>query len=75
MTMGQFTDSLFNTTSFEFSPTPPKDESKGKGIVVEEEPLNPLLPLIEQSGSDPKMLNLDQFRISGKKMTLEDAQA
>ncbi|GKA18670.1 retrovirus-related pol polyprotein from transposon TNT 1-94 [Tanacetum coccineum] len=71
MTMGQFIDSLFNTTSYEFSPTPPKDKSKGKGIAVEEEPLKPLLPLIEQSGSDPKMLNLDQFRISAEQEKIE----
>ncbi|GKE19701.1 hypothetical protein Tco_1427278, partial [Tanacetum coccineum] len=46
----------------------PRDESKGKGIAVEKEPLNLLLPLIEQSGPDPKMLNLDQFSISKKKL-------
>ncbi|GJT61686.1 hypothetical protein Tco_1005219 [Tanacetum coccineum] len=41
MTMGQFT--IFKITSSKYSPTPPRDESKGKGIVVEEEPLKQLL--------------------------------
>ncbi|GJT81883.1 hypothetical protein Tco_1056225 [Tanacetum coccineum] len=71
----QFTDSLFQTTSSEYSLTPPRDENKGKGIATEEEPVKLLMHLIEQGGSDPKMLNLQQFNISGKKMTLEDAQA
>ncbi|GJY52475.1 hypothetical protein Tco_0443322 [Tanacetum coccineum] len=53
-----FTDSLFNTTSFEYSPTPPRDKNKGKGIAIEEEPVKHLMPLIEKGGSDPKMLNL-----------------
>ncbi|GJZ93378.1 retrovirus-related pol polyprotein from transposon TNT 1-94 [Tanacetum coccineum] len=68
-------DSLFQTTSSEYSLTPPKDENKGKGISIEEEPMKLLMPLIEQEGSDPKMLNLHQFSVFGKKMTLEDAQA
>ncbi|GJS90168.1 hypothetical protein Tco_0772804 [Tanacetum coccineum] len=37
MFMEQFTDSLFKTTSFEFSPTPPRDASKGKGIMTLDE--------------------------------------
>ncbi|GKB74353.1 retrovirus-related pol polyprotein from transposon TNT 1-94 [Tanacetum coccineum] len=72
----KFIDSLFRTTSSEYSPTPPRDESKGNGIAVEEEPIKLLMPLEdEQGGSDPKMLKLHQFSISGMKMTLEDAQA
>nr|GEV41045.1 hypothetical protein [Tanacetum cinerariifolium] len=51
------------------------DKSKGKDIAIEEEPLKQLIPQSKQSGSDPKIINLDQFNISGKKMTLEDAQA
>ncbi|GJX43037.1 hypothetical protein Tco_0259713 [Tanacetum coccineum] len=42
-------------------PTPPRYERKGKGIATEEEPMKHLLPLIEQGGSDPNMLNLQQF--------------
>ncbi|GKC55666.1 hypothetical protein Tco_1083264, partial [Tanacetum coccineum] len=52
-----------------------KDDNKGKGIATEEEPVKQLMPLIEQEGTDPKMLNLHQFSISGKKMTLKDTQA
>ncbi|GKA85566.1 hypothetical protein Tco_0807220 [Tanacetum coccineum] len=62
-------------TSTKYSPTPPKDDNKGKGIATEEEPVKQLMPLIEQGGTDPKILNLHQFSISGKKMTLEDTQA
>ncbi|GJZ27497.1 hypothetical protein Tco_0571750 [Tanacetum coccineum] len=75
MTMGLFTDSLFRTTLSEYSLTPPKDKNKGKGIATEEEPMKLLMPLIEQGGSDPTMLNLYQFSISGKNTNLEDAQA
>ncbi|GKC51036.1 hypothetical protein Tco_1073781 [Tanacetum coccineum] len=53
---------------------PTKRLKKGKGITTEEKPLKQLLPLLEKGGSDPKMLNLQQFSISGKKMTLEEAQ-
>ncbi|GJY90990.1 retrovirus-related pol polyprotein from transposon TNT 1-94 [Tanacetum coccineum] len=70
-----FTNSLFQTTSFEYSPTPPRDENKGKGIAIEEEPVKHLMPMLEQGGSDPKTLNLQHFNISGIKMTLEEAQA
>ncbi|GJW13124.1 hypothetical protein Tco_0017257 [Tanacetum coccineum] len=44
----RFTDSLFQKTSSEYSPTPPRDENKGKGIATEEEPVKHFMPLIEQ---------------------------
>ncbi|GKB07765.1 hypothetical protein Tco_0836049 [Tanacetum coccineum] len=62
----QFTDQLFGTTSSKFSPTPPKeptpprDESKGKGIANEEPPKD-IMPFIEEGGSVPKMPNLKSF--------------
>ncbi|GJV30909.1 hypothetical protein Tco_1391309 [Tanacetum coccineum] len=56
-------------------PTPLRDKRKGKGIATEEEPMKHLLPLIEQGGSDPNMLNLQKFSTFGKKMTLEEAEA
>ncbi|GJZ38954.1 hypothetical protein Tco_0585517 [Tanacetum coccineum] len=52
-----------------------KDESKNKGIATEENPMKDLIPLMEKGGSALQMLNLNQFSISSKKMTLEDAQA
>ncbi|GJV97553.1 hypothetical protein Tco_1549130 [Tanacetum coccineum] len=55
--------------------TLPRDERKGKEIATEEEPLKKLLPLLEQGGSDPKMITLQQFSTAGKKMTLEEAEA
>ncbi|GKF02782.1 hypothetical protein Tco_0029705, partial [Tanacetum coccineum] len=75
ISLEQFTDSLLQITSSKYSITPHRDENKGKGIATEEEPVKLLMHLIEQGGSYPKMLNLQQFNISGKKMTLEDAQA
>ncbi|GJS65564.1 hypothetical protein Tco_0680128 [Tanacetum coccineum] len=75
ISLEQFTDNLFQTTSFEYSLTPHRNENKGKGIATKEEPVKHLMPLIEQGGLDPKMLNLQQFSISGKNMTLKDAQA
>ncbi|GKC42230.1 hypothetical protein Tco_1059952 [Tanacetum coccineum] len=64
ISLEQFTDNLFQTTSFEYSLTPHRNENKGKGIDIEEEPVKHLMPLIEQGGLDPKMLNLQQFSIS-----------
>ncbi|GJY44111.1 hypothetical protein Tco_0432324 [Tanacetum coccineum] len=64
MTMKQFINNLFKTTLSKFSPTPPKDENKGKGITTKENPLKELIPLIEQGGPDPEMINLQQFSIS-----------
>ncbi|GKB69285.1 hypothetical protein Tco_0930697 [Tanacetum coccineum] len=46
------------TTSSEYSPTPPRDDNKEKGIAIDEEPAKHLMPLIKQGSSDPKMLNL-----------------
>ncbi|GJX29650.1 hypothetical protein Tco_0237729 [Tanacetum coccineum] len=63
------------TTSSEYSLTPPSDDNKGKVIATKEEPMKQIMPLIEQGGLDLKMLNLHQFSISRKKMTLEEAQA
>ncbi|GJX11394.1 hypothetical protein Tco_0201253 [Tanacetum coccineum] len=62
----QFTDQLFRTTSLNFSPTPlreptpPRDESKGKGIATEEPPKDIML-FIEEGGSVPNMPNLKSF--------------
>ncbi|GKC13098.1 hypothetical protein Tco_1009880 [Tanacetum coccineum] len=62
----QFTDQLFGITSSKFSPTPPReptpprDESKGKCITIEEPPKD-IMPFIEEQGSVPKILNLKYF--------------
>ncbi|GKB00861.1 hypothetical protein Tco_0828905 [Tanacetum coccineum] len=57
MSLDQFTSSIFNTTSYEFSPTPLKDD-KGKGVASEEDLLKELTPHIDEGGSAPKLLNL-----------------
>ncbi|GJY78105.1 hypothetical protein Tco_0483906 [Tanacetum coccineum] len=75
ITLEKFIDNLFQKNSSEYSPTLPRYDNKGKGIATEGEPMKQIMPLIEQGGSDPKMINLHQFSISGKKMTLEEAQA
>ncbi|GKD02728.1 hypothetical protein Tco_1177702 [Tanacetum coccineum] len=68
-------DSKEKTTSSEYSPTPHRDENKGKGIATEDDPVKLLMHLIEQGGSDPKMLNLQQFSTFGRQMTIEEAKA
>ncbi|GKA54218.1 hypothetical protein Tco_0753167 [Tanacetum coccineum] len=68
MTLDQFTKHLSKTTSSIFShtpprePTPPGDESKGKGIATEE-PLKDIMPFMEEGGSAPKLSNLKSFDI------------
>nr|GFA37795.1 hypothetical protein [Tanacetum cinerariifolium] len=63
----EFTDQLFKTISSRFSPTPlrkltpPKDSSKGKAVVIIEEPGNELVKSQEEGGSDPKMPKLKSF--------------
>ncbi|GJS57349.1 hypothetical protein Tco_0652133 [Tanacetum coccineum] len=62
LSVEQFTNQLFGTTSSNFAPspprepTPPRDPSKGKGVSTEE-PMKELIPYIE-GGSDPNMLNM-----------------
>ncbi|GJY11147.1 hypothetical protein Tco_0379332 [Tanacetum coccineum] len=48
ITLEQFTDSLFHTTSSRYSPTPPRDENKGKGIATKENPMEDLIPLMDE---------------------------
>ncbi|GJU89719.1 hypothetical protein Tco_1302142 [Tanacetum coccineum] len=76
MSIEQFTDGLFKTTSSEYSPTPLRDERKGKGISTEEDPLKVRVPLIDEGGSTLKMPNLNQFSIYKEgKLTLDDVKA
>ncbi|GKF15269.1 hypothetical protein Tco_0056731 [Tanacetum coccineum] len=70
MIIKQYTKYLNKTTSSIFSPTsprettPPKDESKGKGIATEE-PLKEIMPYMEESGSVLKIPSLKSFFIPG----------
>ncbi|GJT76861.1 hypothetical protein Tco_1043586 [Tanacetum coccineum] len=75
MIVDQFIDILFNITSYKYSPTPPRDESKGKGIATKENPIKDLIPLIEEGGLAPQMLNLNQFSTSRIQMSPEEAKA
>nr|GEZ83208.1 hypothetical protein [Tanacetum cinerariifolium] len=76
MPLDQFIDSLFNTSSSEFSLTLPLIiANKGKGTATEEYLVNQLMPFIEQGGSAPKIPNLLQFSLFVKKMTLEEVIA
>ncbi|GKD22530.1 hypothetical protein Tco_1224233, partial [Tanacetum coccineum] len=61
-----FTDQLFETTSSEYSPippkepTPPRDTSKGKDVATEE-PKNKLVAYIEEGWSNLKMPKMTTF--------------
>ncbi|GJU47656.1 hypothetical protein Tco_0900728 [Tanacetum coccineum] len=77
MTIEQFTKHLSKTTSFIFSPsplrepTPPKDESKGKGITAEE-PLKDIIPFTEEGGLVPKIPSFKSFVIPEGQLTNKD---
>ncbi|GKA74805.1 hypothetical protein Tco_0781107 [Tanacetum coccineum] len=58
-----------------YSPIPPRDESKCKGITTEDNPMKELLPLMDKGGSAPTMQNLGQFSTFGIQMAMEDARA
>ncbi|GJY81432.1 retrovirus-related pol polyprotein from transposon TNT 1-94 [Tanacetum coccineum] len=76
ITLDQFTSTLFNTTSSEYSPTPPRDESIGNGIATEENPLKDLIPLIDEGGPALKMPNVNPFSTSEEgKMTIMEVKA
>ncbi|GKC01194.1 hypothetical protein Tco_0987330 [Tanacetum coccineum] len=49
-------------------PTPPKYESKGKGIATEE-PLKKLMPYIEEGESEPIMTSFKPFTTPGEQLT------
>ncbi|GKA70842.1 hypothetical protein Tco_0776981 [Tanacetum coccineum] len=76
----QFIGQLFGTTSSKFSPTPPRettpprDESKGKGIATKETPKD-IMPFMEEGGSVPKILNLKSFILSGGTLSQEKFMA
>nr|GEW65303.1 hypothetical protein [Tanacetum cinerariifolium] len=55
----------------EKDPTPLRDESKGKGIVIDE-PLKKIMPHIEESSSVPKIPSLKSFVILEGQLTNED---
>nr|GEV38925.1 retrovirus-related Pol polyprotein from transposon TNT 1-94 [Tanacetum cinerariifolium] len=80
MIVGQFNDQLLNTTSSSYSPTPPqeltppKDESKRKGI-ASEEPFKDLMPYMEEGWSKPKMINLKSFITLECLLNSEDVMA
>ncbi|GKC98451.1 hypothetical protein Tco_1168726 [Tanacetum coccineum] len=63
LSVEQFTDQLFTTTSSNFTPSPPReptplrDPSKDKGVTTKE-PMKELIPYIEEGGSDPNMLKM-----------------
>ncbi|GKA66111.1 hypothetical protein Tco_0765919 [Tanacetum coccineum] len=86
MTIEQFTEHLNKTTLSIFSPTPlrvltplrdptpPRDESKRKGIATEE-PLKDIMPFMEEGGSVPKIPSFKSFVIPEGQLTNEDVMA
>ncbi|GJR34716.1 hypothetical protein Tco_1210400 [Tanacetum coccineum] len=80
MTVEQFTKSLFKTTSSEYFLTPLRDESKGKGIATEEEPLNQHIPLlvdlkVEQEKSEPRLKALSEEEMKAHALKLAEYEA
>ncbi|GJZ48066.1 hypothetical protein Tco_0601898 [Tanacetum coccineum] len=76
MTVDQFNNTLFNTTSSEYSPTPPRDENKGKAITTKENPQKDIVPLIDKGGSTLKMANMNPFSTSEDgKLTVDEVKA
>ncbi|GJX61908.1 hypothetical protein Tco_0294808 [Tanacetum coccineum] len=77
MSFDQFSEHLTQTTSSIFSPTPPREptpprnESKVKGIATEE-PLKDIMPYIEEGGYVPKMPKFKSFITLDEQLTQED---
>ncbi|GJW42783.1 hypothetical protein Tco_0071582 [Tanacetum coccineum] len=67
LSVEQFTDQLFGTTTSKFSPsspkepTPPREESKWKCITIEKPPRNELVSFQEKGGFNHKMPNIKSF--------------
>ncbi|GJS60647.1 hypothetical protein Tco_0655431 [Tanacetum coccineum] len=80
LSIEQFIEQLFNTTSSSFAPspprepTPPRDPSKGKEI-ASEEPMKELIPCIEEGGLDLKMLNIKPFVTTEGEISQEEYMA
>ncbi|GKB71222.1 phospholipase-like protein, partial [Tanacetum coccineum] len=80
LSIEQFTDQLFGTTSSSFAPsppkepTPPRDPSKGKGVATEEH-IKELILHIEEGGSDSKILNVKSFVTPEGALSQEDLMA
>ncbi|GJY68430.1 hypothetical protein Tco_0471412 [Tanacetum coccineum] len=76
----QFTNQLFGTTSSKFlptpprEPTPPRDESKRKGIATEES-LKDIMPFMEEGGSIPKISSLKSFVLPEGPLSQEKVMA
>ncbi|GJU48361.1 hypothetical protein Tco_1217916 [Tanacetum coccineum] len=76
MIIDQFTKHLTQTTSFVYSPTPPReptpprDESKGK-VIATKEPLKDLMPYIKEGGFVPKFPKFKSFISLEEKLTQE----
>nr|GEY81622.1 hypothetical protein [Tanacetum cinerariifolium] len=80
LSVEQFTDQLFSTTSSSFAPlphrepTPPRDPFKGKGVVIEE-PMKELIPYIKEGGYDLEMQSLKPFVTPEGILSQEDIMA
>nr|GEV56489.1 retrovirus-related Pol polyprotein from transposon TNT 1-94 [Tanacetum cinerariifolium] len=76
----EFTDTLFQATSSSFLPallkglSPYRDPNKGKCVVVKE-PVNILVPFMDEGGSDPKMPKMKSFVTLKGTLSQEDFMA
>ncbi|GJR19283.1 hypothetical protein Tco_0967810 [Tanacetum coccineum] len=74
----QYTTNLFSSSSSEFSLIPPPKitDDKGKGKADEDDSTKKLIPLLEESRSSLKLLNLNQFSASREgQMSIEEFKA
>ncbi|GJZ59120.1 hypothetical protein Tco_0614936 [Tanacetum coccineum] len=65
-------EKLLSTTSSEYSPTPPRDDNKEKGIAIDEEPAKHLMPLIKQG---KKLKNTSPTKIQAQAQRLAEYEA
>ncbi|GJR71461.1 hypothetical protein Tco_0083826 [Tanacetum coccineum] len=75
----QFAENLFKTKESKFSPSPPRHDiqDKGKGIVEpnKDDQIKMIMPLVDEGGSNPDLLELKKFRGTRERpMTIEEAK-
>ncbi|GJS67803.1 hypothetical protein Tco_0682368 [Tanacetum coccineum] len=72
-------ENLFKTKESKFSPSPPRHDiqDKGKGIVEpnKDDQIKMIMPLVDEGGSNPDLLELKKFRGTRERpMTIEEAK-
>ncbi|GJZ05368.1 hypothetical protein Tco_0538643 [Tanacetum coccineum] len=71
----QFIANMFNSSSSEYSPTPPRMIDKGKGVAQtsDDDMIKQVMPFMKEGRSAPSLVNLQHFRAVGDfPMNLEE---